>query len=156
MSAVTSSCHNECSHEQLPQWVQSRAAATMSAVTSRCHNECSHEQVPQWVQSTSSCRNECSHEAMITRFNSPQAFIGSTIREFSVGSALLVLEVVCCLYWHSFYQTDGSTHCWSTLDTPCQHYFNNKYCWFVQLLLICIYTLLVWHKFHLLFVPRLY
>ena len=47
-------------------------------------------------------------EARIGRFISTQTFIWSTIREFSVGSALLVLEVLCCLYWHSFYQTNHS------------------------------------------------
>ena len=58
-------------------------------------------------------------EVRIARFISTQPFIGSTIREFSVGSALLVLEVLCCLYWNSFYQTDGSTHCGSCSD--CTH-----------------------------------
>ena len=52
---------------------------------------------------------ESGQEARIARFISTQPFIGSTIRELSLGSALLVLEVLCCLYWHNFYQTDHST-----------------------------------------------
>ena len=31
-----------------------------------------------------------------------QPLIGLTIREFSISSALSVLEIVCCLYFHSF------------------------------------------------------
>ena len=31
---------------------------------------------------------------------------------FSIGSALWVLEVLCCLYWHSFCQIDHSTLWW--------------------------------------------
>ena len=31
---------------------------------------------------------------------------------FSIGSALWVLEVLCCLYWHSFCQADHSTLWW--------------------------------------------
>ena len=35
--------------------------------------------------------------------------IGSTVREFCIRSVLWVLEVLCCLYWDSFYQIDHST-----------------------------------------------
>ena len=40
---------------------------------------------------------------------SVQPLIGLTIKAFSIGSALWVLEVLCWLYWHSFCQTDPST-----------------------------------------------
>ena len=43
------------------------------------------------------------------RLISVQPLIGSTIRAFSISSALWGLEVMCCIYWHSFYQTDHST-----------------------------------------------
>ena len=85
MSAVTSSCHNECSYELVPQGVQSRAAAAMSAVTSSCRNEWSHEKLPQLVQSrpaaamsavTNSCHNECCH-----RFDRNCANIESDYRQ---------------------------------------------------------------------------
>ena len=42
ITSVTSSCCNECSHVQLPQWVQSWVAATMSTVMSSCYNEYCH------------------------------------------------------------------------------------------------------------------
>ena len=45
----------------------------------------------------------------LCRLISVQPLIGLTIRVCSIGSALWVLEVLCCLYWHSFYQTDHST-----------------------------------------------
>ena len=41
-----------------------------------------------------------------------QSLIGSTVREFSISYALLVLEVLCCLYCHSFYEIDHSTLWW--------------------------------------------
>ena len=37
-------------------------------------------------------------EARIVQINFSSALIGSTIREFSIGSALWVSEVLCCLY----------------------------------------------------------
>ena len=37
---------------------------------------------------------------------------GSTIRAFSIRSSVWVLEVLCCLYWHSFYLTDHITLWW--------------------------------------------
>ena len=40
------------------------------------------------------------------RLISVQPSMGSTIRVLSICSALWVLEVLCCLYWYSFYQTD--------------------------------------------------
>ena len=44
------------------------------------------------------------------RLISAQPLIGSTIREFCISSVLRVLEVLCCLYRHSFYQIDHSTN----------------------------------------------
>ena len=41
---------------------------------------------------------ENGQEARIVRSTSALLLIGLTIREFSVGSALWVLEVLCCLY----------------------------------------------------------
>ena len=38
------------------------------------------------------------------RLISAQPLIGSTIREFCISSVLWVLEVLCCLYLHSFYR----------------------------------------------------
>ena len=38
-----------------------------------------------------------------------QPLIELSIRAFFVSSALRVLEVMCCLYWYSFYQTVHST-----------------------------------------------
>ena len=53
------------------------------------------------------------------RLISVQPLIGSTIRIFSIGSALWVLECLCYLYWHSFCQTDHRKvmvdGCWSKL-----------------------------------------
>ena len=46
------------------------------------------------------------------RLISVPPLIGSTIRAFSVSSAVWVFEVLCCLYWHNFYQTDHSTLWW--------------------------------------------
>ena len=46
------------------------------------------------------------------RSTSAQPLIGSTIWAFSISSALWVLEVLSCLYWHSFYQTDHSKFWW--------------------------------------------
>ena len=42
---------------------------------------------------------------------SAQTMIGSTFREISIiiSSVLWVLVVLCCLYWHSFYQIDRNT-----------------------------------------------
>ena len=48
----------------------------------------------------------------LCRLISAQPLIGPTIRAFSISSDLLVLEVLCCLYWHSFYQTYHSTLWW--------------------------------------------
>ena len=50
--------------------------------------------------------------------------IGSTIRKFSIGSALWVLEVLCCLYWRSSHLIDHSTFWWMDVavnwSTLCQ------------------------------------
>ena len=40
------------------------------------------------------------------RLISAQPLTGSTVREFCISSVLWVLEVLCCLYWHSFHQID--------------------------------------------------
>ena len=50
------------------------------------------------------------------RLNSVQPLIGSTIRAFSKGSALWVLEVLCCLYLHSLCETDHSTLWWMVVE----------------------------------------
>ena len=39
------------------------------------------------------------------RLLSVQPLRRSNIKGFSISSALWVLEILCCLYWHSFYQT---------------------------------------------------
>ena len=49
---------------------------------------------------------------------SVQPLMRSTIRAFSISSAVRVLEVLCCLYCHSFCQTDHHVlvdGCWSKL-----------------------------------------
>ena len=46
------------------------------------------------------------------RLISVQPLIGSTISAFSIGFALRVLEVLCRLYSHSFYQIDHNTLWW--------------------------------------------
>ena len=46
------------------------------------------------------------------RLISEQPLIGSTIWAFYIGSALWVFEVLCYLYWPSFYQTDHSPLSW--------------------------------------------
>ena len=43
------------------------------------------------------------------RLVSAQPLIGQTIREFSISSVHWVVEVLCCQYWHSFYQIHNST-----------------------------------------------
>ena len=45
----------------------------------------------------------------LNRLISAQPLIVSTINEFSISTALWVLEVLCCPYWHSFNQIDHST-----------------------------------------------
>ena len=58
------------------------------------------------------------------RLISVQPLIGPTIRAFSISSAQWVLEVLCCLHCHSFYQTDHSTLWWMVVGvnwlTLCQ------------------------------------
>ena len=49
------------------------------------------------------------------RLISAQPLIGSIIREFCISSVVWVLEVLCCLYWHSFYQIDHSTLWWTVV-----------------------------------------
>ena len=46
---------------------------------------------------------------------SAQPLIGLTIEVFSISSALWVLEVLCCLYWHSSYLIDHSTFWWTVV-----------------------------------------
>ena len=65
-----------------------------------------------------------------------QPLIGSTIWVFSISSALWVLEVLSCLYWHSFHRTDHSTLWWMgvgvnwlTLNQECRSsVFRARYC----------------------------
>ena len=45
-----------------------------------------------------------------------QLLIGPTIREFCIRSVLWVLDVLCCLYWHSFYQIDHSMLWWRVVE----------------------------------------
>ena len=54
-----------------------------------------------WLQKAKKTPGSC-------RFISVQPLIGSTIREFSISSSLWVLEVMCCLYRQSLYQTGHS------------------------------------------------
>ena len=55
-------------------------------------------------------------EARIVQIDSVQPLIGSTIWEFRISTALWVLEVLPCLYWHSFYQTDHSKLWWMVVE----------------------------------------
>ena len=60
------------------------------------------------------------------RLISVQTLIRSTIRGFTISSVLWVLEVRCCLHWHSFYQIDHSMWWWTLVEvnwlTSCQEY----------------------------------
>ena len=63
----------------------------------------------------------------LCRSTSALLLIGSTIREFSIGSALWVSEVLCCLYRRSSYLIDHSLFWWmdvavnwSTLRQECR------------------------------------
>ena len=40
------------------------------------------------------------------RLISVQPLLGSTIKAFHISSLLWVFEVLCCLFWHSFYEID--------------------------------------------------
>ena len=51
-------------------------------------------------------------EARISQIDFIKPLTGLTIRAFSIGSALWVLKVLCCLYSHSFCQTYHSTLWW--------------------------------------------
>ena len=48
----------------------------------------------------------------LCRLTSVLLLIRSTIREFSISSALWVFEVLCCLYWRSSYLIDHSMFWW--------------------------------------------
>ena len=54
------------------------------------------------------CWEQCVDCVGLSRLTLAQPLIGSTIREFYISSALWILEVLCCLYWHSFYQINHS------------------------------------------------
>ena len=60
------------------------------------------------------CRVHCwvDRKLGLCRLISVQPLIRSTIRAFFRSSALCGFDVLCCLYWHSFYQTDNSTLWW--------------------------------------------
>ena len=61
------------------------------------------------VSHTLQCALESGRRLGSFRLTSALPLIGSTIREFCISSVLWLLEVLCCLYWHSFYQIDHST-----------------------------------------------
>ena len=75
------------------------------------------------------------------RLFSVQPLIGSTIWAFSTSSALWVLDVLSCLYWHYFYQTDLSTLWWIVIGVnwlslyrECRRaVFLARYCFFCTL-----------------------
>ena len=46
------------------------------------------------------------------RLISVQPLIGLTINAFAIVSALWVLAILCCQYWHRFCQTDPNTLWW--------------------------------------------
>ena len=83
---------------------------------------------------------------------SVQPLIGWTIRSFSMRSALWLLEVLCCLYWHSFYQTDHSTLWWVVVGvnwlTLCQEcrraVFLASYCSFCTFLSFFLFWKISW------------
>ena len=66
------------------------------------------------------------------RLISVQPLIGLTISAFSISFALWVLEVLCSLYWRSFYQTDHSTLWWMGVRvnwlTLCQECLRAVFC----------------------------
>ena len=55
---------------------------------------------------------ESGQEAGIEQIDFVQTLSRSTSIAFSISSVLWVLEVLCCLYWHSFYQTERSRLWW--------------------------------------------
>ena len=62
--------------------------------------------------------------AGLCRSTSALLSIGLTIREFSISSALWVLEVLCCLYWRSSHLIDHNMFWWMDVavnsSTLCQ------------------------------------
>ena len=64
------------------------------------------------VSNTLQSALESGQEARVVQLTSVQPLIGSTIWEISISSALWVLEVLSCLYWHCFCQTDHSKLWW--------------------------------------------
>ena len=77
----------------------------------------------------------------LCRLISVQPLIGLTIRAFSIGSALWVSEVLCCLYSHSLCQIDHSTLWWMVIGVnwlmlfeECRRaVFSARYCSFCTL-----------------------
>ena len=53
------------------------------------------------------------------RVDSSDRLIGSTISELSLSSVPWILEVLCCLYWHIFYQIDHITLFWTVVKVNC-------------------------------------
>ena len=70
-------------------------------------------EAPLFVSHTLQSALESGQEVRIVQIDFSAALIGSTIREFSINSVLWVLEVLCCLYRHSFYQIDHSMLSWT-------------------------------------------
>ena len=75
------------------------------------------------------------------RLISEQPLIGLTTRAFSIGSALWVLEVLCCLYRHSFCQTDHSKLWWMVVGVNWLMLFQD--CHRGQLLFLIVVTIIV-------------
>ena len=59
---------------------------------------------------------ENGQEARIVQIDFSAAFDRSAIWAFSIRSAVWVLEVLSCLYWHSSYQTDHSKLWWMVVE----------------------------------------
>ena len=58
---------------------------------------------------------ERGQEARLRKLILLQPLLGSIHGVFSISSALWVLEVVCCLDWHSFFQTSHGTLWWMVI-----------------------------------------
>ena len=64
---------------------------------------------------TVKCVGESTEARIVQNYFGVAFDIGSTIWEFSVCSALWVLEVLCCLYLHSLYQINHRTLWWTVV-----------------------------------------
>ena len=79
------------------------------------------------------------------RFISAQPLGGSTIMEFCISSVLWVSEVLCCKYWHSFYQIDHSM-LWCMVAIVEETLTSGKYIslFLISILNIYIYIYEIW------------